>query len=774
MEYSILVDKESILTITGSNIYQSLEFSVGEDLAKVLLGNRGIKLISSKLTPMWSSDSLYLLRSRPVSSYLLIKSSVLLRAPIQTETPNALNESLHIFQKICRFAMKIWNYLPFSPTEKWSQKTNCGVVFPMSFSRNNGFRIALSSGFEDHRIISRHGTNILFAFASGTNEEYSPTEQDNRLFRRAFVNLAANRMCINPSSDNIEINDTDEGFCPLVLTIPNRTGSMFNTYDNWLKRLTKDQKKFVLSEKSVSQRVEGPAGSGKTLCLVLRAFYLCKKSETEGKECRILFLAHNNQTRNSIEYAFDALGEPFFHKMEKNYSSQNILISTLLQWAGNFLGEKEISNAQFIDHDALEAKEMRKYLIEETLGEILNENQAHLEKILSAECYEFFTSEDHQYIVELLQHEIGVMIKGRAMENLEKYVGLSSLIYGLPIKTDSDKKFVFSIYSAYQEKLNASGVFDTDDIVLTLMGRLNTPIWRRRCVTEGFNAIFVDETHMFNFNELSIFHHLLSRRTSPHIVFSIDRSQALGERGITTRMVREMLTGEPENIDGDMSTNIIFRNSPAIVRLAESITSSGATLFTTFENPLHGSSSVFTASDEMRAKQPMLWACANDEVMLDALIARIKAITAEIKSHFADVLIVATSEELIQVILKKMELSKIKCEKLLTRGDIDLVHKAARENSVVLSHPDFVGGLEFDIVFIVGLDVGRVPPVENSQSIDSRHFLEFKTFNRLYVAVSRARLVVEMFYSKERGRSPFLEHALDRETITENIYRENE
>ena len=55
------------------------------------------------------------------------------------------------------------------------------------------------------------------------------------------------------------------------------------------------------------------------------------------------------------------------------------------------------------------------------------------------------------------------------------------------------------------EDLQRTGRFDMDDVVLTTVSRLDTPIWKRRRVREGYDAIFIDETDLFNMNELSVF-----------------------------------------------------------------------------------------------------------------------------------------------------------------------------------------------------------------------------------------------------------------------------
>ena len=134
-------------------------------------------------------------------------------------------------------------------------------------------------------------------------------------------------------------------------------------------------------------------------------------------------------------------------------------------------------------------------------------------------------------MAQMFQHEISVVIKGRANENLDQYRALPRLAYGLPLTNPADRGFVFLVFKRYQEKLGATAQFDTDDIALTAIGQLDTPIWRRRRTTEGFDAIFVDETHLFNMNELSVFHFLTKRDGPYSIAYSVDRSQALGDRG---------------------------------------------------------------------------------------------------------------------------------------------------------------------------------------------------------------------------------------------------
>jgi superfamily I DNA/RNA helicase len=78
-----------------------------------------------------------------------------------------------------------------------------------------------------------------------------------------------------------------------------------------------------------------------------------------------------------------------------------------------------------------------------------------------------------------------------------------------------------------------------------------------------------------------------------------------------------------------------------------------------------------------------------------------------------------------------------------------------------LSTPDYVGGLEFSAVILVGVDKGRVPPREFMASPGSGAFLSYQAHSRLYVAITRARYRVEILGSAERGPSDLLKTALE-------------
>ncbi len=766
MDHLIIIDEPALKECVESNLYQSRHFEAGEALAKALDGGRDVSNISPRIVPTWRKNNLYLLQSRIETGFLVIDASVFDALPQPDNKNGHLDDVLLVFQRICRFSVKEWLGMSFSQSEIWSIKTGCGVVFPFPKSKHTDYRVSIKKEKLTERQSARHGNRQLFAFAAGGKNVSTASPAQEREYKRALEELTPVRASVDVAIRRAQTNPVDTGYHPLILSNPNHEHIKYQSYDQWVGRLTIQQKAFVESFSEAPQRVEGPAGTGKTLCLLLRAYCLCKRAESLGVEIRILFVSHSEATKKATETILGSFGPPNYAISTRKTSLQTIEFYTLQEWCGQILGTKEITSAQYLDEDALQAKEMRKLIVKDVLNKRLRDDPKSV-TYLSQNFKDFFTNESREYLAELLQHEIGVMIKGRASENLETYIDLPPLTYCMPTRTANDRRFIYSLYTEYQKDLYIQNVYDTDDIVLSALGRLNTPIWRRRRAVEGYDVVMIDETHLFNFNELAVFHHLVRAPDKPRILFSIDRSQAPGERGITGRLIREVLTQSASNEELETRIQVVFRCAPNVVRLAEAITCAAATLFTTFENPLLSATSVITASDEALACEAKYWKCSNDEVMCAFVTKRAKEISNRLKCPVNDVLVVATHDSLLPKLCEEFANRDNRFVQLVRRGDAESVKNAAQANAFVISHPDYVGGLEFKAVLIVGVDEGRVPPSEGALREESRHFVEFKACNRMYVAVSRARLCVELFYSAERGKSSLLNHALATFAIVE-------
>lgn len=672
----------------------------------------------------------------------------------------ASNEQAILYlQRVLRFAIKFWSKGILTPAEKVLSATTA-AVFPHPMSQKTGVRIALDLNPDVDRLAKRGKSgNYLLVYKIGTDQGDGPQETASVATFRKFLDdidgLGA-RLEASPKEEipAWETNFSSTSLVPLLSKVDIHQG-----YETWMRLLTEDQKKFILAPLLHPVRIDGPAGTGKTASLSLAAIHSMREAERDGREYQAAFITHSEASRRSVSTVLKAMGGEEF--MLEQPSVRRLHVETLQGHCSGLL-RQEISETEFVDTDAYDAKQLQLMYVDEALQQVRNEFASYT-RFMSPEFKAYMEGEEDEFKIPLIQHEISVVIKGRAKENLDTYKRISPIPSALPVTSEGDKAFVWRVYERYREQLVAGGQFDTDDVVLSALSQLSTPIWRRRRTRDGFDAIFVDETHLFNMNELSVFHHLTRSEKLFPIAFAVDRSQAIGDRGWADDIDVTSLMPSSEDRSSSTTINVkgIFRCSPDIVNLAFSITSSGASLFTNFQDPMALAHSNMTFEEEKKAKRPCYLDYSTDEAMLDATLLVAEEMRVSVGGTKGDVAIVVFDESLFHEIEKKSIEENRPVEILKNRGDPDVVRRAKSAGRFVLSLPDFVGGLEFDGVVLVGVDDGRVPPLPVTQYSQSKAYLTFAAHNKLYVAVTRARYQIAFLGVQARGPSAILKSALD-------------
>jgi superfamily I DNA/RNA helicase len=87
---------------------------------------------------------------------------------------------------------------------------------------------------------------------------------------------------------------------------------------------------------------------------------------------------------------------------------------------------------------------------------------------------------------------------------------------------------------------------------------------------------------------------------------------------------------------------------------------------------------------------------------------------------------------------------------------------------VYLMSPDTCGGLEFDAVVHVGVDMGRVPPPIGGLSPQGYLSLEEEAYIELYTAVTRARYHLVFICDSQRGPSQILKPSISAGLVIES------
>ncbi len=666
---------------------------------------------------------------------------------------------INIFQKTIKYAVRYFEKLPLASCDRNLPDIPTAIVYPNPFvAAANVPKIVIdrnSSKFQ------KKGCDYLtvYEYCTESRRQVSFTSL-NKAYEEIrtlnFRELA--KKPIGPDS-------TVRSFVSTTLDFQYTNIDSTVGYENWLKYyLTDTQRKFVCSDVVGPERLEGAAGTGKTLCLILRCIYLLKNSIDENREFHIIFFTHSLSTKERIERVFRSnwdLADLCLEKYNETRQNQSIMITTLQEWSAEHLGTNSISENEYLDKDAAESKVMQIMYIEQAYSAIKSELWDGTFALVCSEKFKHFINyTPEESVLELLRQEIAVLIKGRASGVYDKYKDISRPKYSVPLCNDADFRFVFMVYNRYQKSLEKVGQYDSDDITLTALGQVDTPIWNRRRIRDGYDACVIDETHLFNINELSVFHFVNKpfnsdggKNASPKIIFAIDKSQATGDWGVDDVSISSALNfeNEPEN----KQFNTVFRYSPDIVNLAYNILSSGSTLFTYFENPLTYSSFDFVKEEEMKARPPEYTMVDGDEEVIKQGVEWAEHYSAEFKSPKNHVLIIGTNDILTNQMKRYLTTHNKPFETLNSRSDERAMKKAKDGNKFVLSQIDYVGGLEFDAVIIIGVDEGRVPPAKSTLN-EAYHVISYAWHSRMYVAVTRAKFAIKMLGDQSRGASPLL------------------
>lgn len=658
------------------------------------------------------------------------------------------SERLMCLQKIVRFAIKYWRRLGLNSNEYTPPGSSKAIVFPFPIKTGSSYRVSIEREPDDRTQKRSPGQHLLvYRFGRDEGEGLSETVSVT-YFRKAVAHL------MDESIYNKKGAESSMGTRPLLVS-DLKSAALGGYVDpaDYLSYLTSPQHDFVTSSASTPSRIQGSAGTGKTLCLVLKSIYNLRESLSEDKPLRALFITPSDAITQSVKNTYDLYSYEGFHLNSKMV--QTVDIKTLQEVCAKFIGHM-IDEESFLDSDPQASKETQLLNIAVMFEELKLSLVKH-KAMLSDEFYRFMLEEAELTIAELFRHEVSVVIKGRANFELEDYLKAARPVYGLPLKNQSDRHYVFKAYEKYTAQLDSLNQFDVDDVVITAISNLHTPIWRRQRQQEGYDCIFIDETHLFNMNELSLVHYLTKSTASNSISYAIDKSQALGDIGWSND---EVDTKIARNEQDKTQLKAVFRSKPDIVKLSYSILSHGVGLFSNFDNPIDYEAFWQESGDD----KPKYMLVSEAELIKRSLAEAdsIRSIEDVPKNTVA----IGVFD---RIMLEKVEAEFISAKKpykiLKKRGDFDSVKEAEKTSSYIIALVEYMGGLEFEGVVLVGVDKGRVPLEEGVGTSVSKIYNNYVAHNKMYVGVSRAKKKVSILGDLDRGVSPTLENALQAELI---------
>lgn len=294
----LVMDEEAVVELASDRFLQSVEFEAGHSLAAWLAGEVSQIVLSPKLRLVSNKDEYCIIGTQQPE---VENAFVIDETSARVFTNHTPAECLQILQKLCRFAIRYWRKLRPNRNELFVGVSKA-IVFPFPISNQTGYRIVIEREPDKKRLERRSAGSFLLAFRSGTTVGEGPSEEAPVTeFRKALKLLDHARKGPVRQSHGEGPAEVISSFHVTNLTEP--TGANLppqQGFDRWMELVTGRQRDFICSPLSVPHRIEGPAGSGKTLSLILKCVFLLRTAAANNRVHHSVFIAHSEATRKAI------------------------------------------------------------------------------------------------------------------------------------------------------------------------------------------------------------------------------------------------------------------------------------------------------------------------------------------------------------------------------------------------------------------------------------------------------------------------------------------
>ncbi|MFV9424614.1 MULTISPECIES: hypothetical protein [Microbacterium] len=523
------------------------------------------------------------------------------------------------------------------------------------------------------------------------------------------------------------------------------TAQKDQTLAGWLSVASPDQQSFIAAPTDRSIRLRGPAGSGKTLALTLKAVRETLAARTSGSPLRVLIATHSWSLASQISHNIDMLGVGDLPEIE---------VFPLLAVAENLAPQaaEGIDDYAVVGDDSFSGKRAQLDEILDVLSDFLATDWVTYKKTTSPELRARFESDDvgdHLALAWDLLTEFGSVIgaagifPGAGSES--RYIQTPRSSWMLPLVAPGDHRVIFRLYVRYMKNLDERKLITTDQVIADFLNYLASHAWNRARRTHGYDLVFVDEFHLFSPLERQAIHYLTANVLEyPRIFMAMDPRQSPSEVfiGVAADSTQSGGNFPPEEDLGDV-TNLelssVHRFTPQILSLVKHIHHAFPTFALGDDWEVDFANVTSSRSD---GKKPLVlnagtaFAEENDIVRaVHDVYQRGRVAIAVVDGRFWP--------RYSQLAATLSQSGKFHVATLSARADIDDI--GYRSRGIVLGAAEHLAGLQFETVLTVGL-----PNIHDTAPVHERRRL----LSLLYLAVTRAESEVRIFTNDEDGGVP--------------------
>lgn len=521
-------------------------------------------------------------------------------------------------------------------------------------------------------------------------------------------------------------------------------------------KLTKRQKDFVDVELDRSVRLKGAAGTGKTLAMIAKMLREATTRKNVAGSYRFLFLTHNASAAElAEEYAMALDADDLIYVSDNEHT---IEINTLLNLAVGALSE-DLVDLQPISSDAHEGKKLQLIVLSDTVKIFRSGAYVTFKLAISKNVADGIEARpdtpEHEEFCWDVMNEIACVLDADGVRDnqtkREAYLKDNKRPqYLMRLETLRDREVILAIYDLYRAALRKEGLMSVDQIIADYLGYLDSFRWDARRTRLGYDAVFVDEYHLFNRIERAAFPSLLrDRNLRPVIIIALDPRQspkavfldaAFGAIDSTVPLA----AGQAKQLR-DFEFVDIFRYTPEIAAFLSFVNHAFPETDLS-EEWLPGLATSALAS----GMQPIAHEHVDQTSQYDAIIEEgLRRLKDGKKGSTA---VITLSRKSFDVISRAGRYDK-KIYVVDSRESLNRLQYVG--GRIVFSMPEYVAGVQFDNVLIA--DVNERDDIGRPTSLARSRF-----GSNLYLAASRARKIVSLYANRQfGGLAPVVMHSIE-------------
>ena len=544
------------------------------------------------------------------------------------------------------------------------------------------------------------------------------------------------------------------------------------TLDQWYKsKLTAEQRTFVDKKHDGPVRLRGSAGTGKTLSLVIKFLRDATLAEERKEPTKLGFLTHSfasvdlvTAIGESLDVAGLLYGQGKFARLE---------VRTLYDLANKNLNFA-LAELEPLSLDGREGRRLQAELIESVLVEMTKSKILLLQfdEITPALHTRWKSSADgsNKRLVGEIMNEFASVLDAEGIrageEKGERYAKGANPrpAWLMALPSEVDRRFILEVHRRYRKLLGDMNTISVDQMVGDFNSFLDSNRWDRIRSRDGYDALFVDELHLFSSIERQTLHKLIRRNVEddgrprrPPIFMAYDLKQSprdtFAQYGEPDHNLFSAATGL-QNSDL-VKLDKVFRYTPQIANFLADLDAT----FPAMDIP--GEWDAYAGSAELGdGMLPQLTVFKDENSLFRAIFDEAAKVARSVNGGGRRVAILCASEERFDryTLAASGQYAGRHIAITSREPSSDLRHAGKR---FILSMPEYVAGLQFDTVFLIHVDAVEAPS-------DAGDGVRRRFISNIYLGSSRAEQTLKISACLTRGgRSDILDMALARQSLRE-------